>query len=170
MRIDLRVPALLLAGALAAAAHAKPSPEDAERIIHFYLNGQDEGPLLVATRVCADVHLEGELKNECTLEFPGNRIGAGETAYLWMMLLVPKGTPQTELLLQLNYEGVTRETMDVPVAGSVRYRTWKKIELDKPGAWEAKLFYDHGAELELLGRTTIHVDPPAPPVADAPGG
>jgi hypothetical protein len=136
---------------------AKPSPEEAERIIDYYFGGKDDGPLLVSAKVCADIHREGELKNECTREFIDNRVPMGEPFYLWMKYVVPVDSPPTNLLVQLNFQGITLQTLDVTVAPSIRYRTWKRVVLEKPGTWEVKMLHDRGDRLEVLGENVINV-------------
>lgn len=155
MRLTLLIAALslLAAGPLA----AKPSPEEAERIIDYYFNGSSDGPLLVSAKVCADVHAEGELKNECTREYIDNKVSVGQSFYLWMKFVVPVDSPPTSLLVQLNYQGITLQTLDVSVAPSIRYRTWKRVTLDKAGTWEVKILHDRGDRLEVLGETVVNV-------------
>jgi hypothetical protein len=153
--MTLLITALCLA--VAGPAAAKPSPDEAARIIDYYFGGKDDGPLLVNAKVCADVHGEGELKHECTRELIDNRVPAGESFFLWMKYVVPVDSPPTKLLVQLNYQGITLQTLDVDVAPSLRYRTWKRVLLDKPGTWEVKMLHDRGDRLEVLGETVIDV-------------
>jgi hypothetical protein len=159
MRLTLLIAALslLAAGPIA----AKPSPEEAERIIDYYFNGKADGPLLVSAKVCADVHAEGNLKNECTREFIDNKVSLGQPFYLWMKYVVPVDSPPTNILVQLNYQGITLQTVDVSVSPSIRYRTWRRVALDKPGTWEVKILHDRGDRLEVLGETAVNVAPAA---------
>ncbi|MEM7292779.1 MAG: hypothetical protein AAF420_05190, partial [Pseudomonadota bacterium] len=78
------------------------------------------------------VHREGSDKNNCTHEIASDALQPGQSLYLWMNFMVPRNQ-QGKVLVQLNHDGVTRDTRVMQIAGSMRSRTWRKIRLLRPG-------------------------------------
>lgn len=137
----------------------KPSPKEINKVINFYDKGFTQGAILVDMKLCADVHKSGEAKNNCIGELAGNNLTAGEEAFVWVNLLVP--TPEDgakqKLLLQFNHDNLTRTVRQKRVGGSIRYRTWTKIKLDRPGTWSVKALHDNGSKVFELGQLPIKV-------------
>ena len=51
-----------------AGAQEIPSPDEAFKVIDFYMNGKGNGMVLMESKVCKDIHREGSLKYECKNE------------------------------------------------------------------------------------------------------
>lgn len=157
----MRFISLLLAALLSFAAHAKPSPEEVKRVVDYYQNGKDQGVVLADVKLCEAVPTEGELKNECQGERDPLALTVGEPVTVWMMFMVPSGMDQQDIMLQLNYQGLTRAVEKATVASSLRYRVWRKVTLDRPGEWTASIIHDSGQGLELLREMKMQVQPKA---------
>ncbi len=157
----MRFISLLLAALLSFAVHAKPSPEEVKRVVDYYHNGKDQGVVLADVKLCEAVSTEGELKNECQGELDPLALTVGEPVTVWMMFMVPSGMAQQDIMLQLNYQGMTRAVEKATVASSLRYRVWRKVTLDRPGEWTASIFHDSGQGQELLREMKMQVQPKA---------
>ena len=134
-------------------ASGEPTGNEIQKVLDFYYADPPGSPILVEIRVCEDVATKGELKNECQKTLSPQAIEVGKSGYLWMNFMVPREAGDQHLLVQFNHDGVTRLTRQISLTGAIRYRTWKKFELDRPGQWSVKILHDTpqgSAEIEAL--------------------
>ncbi len=134
-------------------ADAGPTPAEIKKVLDFYYAEAPSSPVLVEIHVCSEVGTEGEHKNECIETVAADAIEVGKADYLWMNFMVPRQAGDQQLLVQFNHDGVTRLTRQISLSGAIRYRTWKKFELDRPGKWSVKILHDTpqgSAEIEAL--------------------
>ncbi len=146
--IALLVPAL---------SQAKPTPDQVKSVIDFYFNGQDQGVLLADVKLCDEIYAEGDQKNECMEIRNTTSLKKGEETNLWMMFMVPSDVDPQNIMVQFNYGGVTMSVRKTAISSSLRYRTWKKIKLDRTGEWDVKILHDKGDDLELLKEMKLTV-------------
>ncbi|MEM7207296.1 MAG: hypothetical protein AAF434_05710 [Pseudomonadota bacterium] len=133
-----------------------PSADEVKRVSSYFYSDEAKQPVLADYKLCTGIEREGDLKNNCTSEVPTDRLEPGQSLYLWMNFLVPKGE-RGKVLVQLNHAGVTRDTRVMPIEGSMRYRTWRKIRLLRPGDWELPIYYENSEGLEEVDRINLHV-------------
>jgi len=129
---------LLLIGWLSGAsavAQMPPTPEEAQRFLDFYHNGQGQGVVLVEARICRDVPREGQRAYDCVGEVPLDAVPTGEPYFLRMVYVVPQGD-EADISVRYLRDGAARDTDTVSISGSIRYRTWTLFTLDAPGAWQ----------------------------------
>lgn len=144
-------------------AATKPSADEINRIFNYYDNGHALGATLVNYRLCQEIHREGPEKNNCAEEITGNKLATGQSAYLWMLFMVPRTTEKQKVLLQFNYKGVTRRVKHHSISGSFRYRTWSKIQFDRPGEWVIHVLQETDDNVKELGELLVTVvDAPTP--------
>ena len=86
-----------------------------------------------------------------------NTLKKDEQYMIWMMYVVPRGDEVSDIIVQLNQNGITRFTKDVSVSGSIRYRTWKSFSLNRAGEWEIKVFHDKEDGIEVLNQLLVTV-------------
>lgn len=134
---------------------AIPSQNSINDVVSYYY-GVDSTPILAEYKLCSDIGTVGAERNECVGELQTDSLVKGQTVYLWMNYLVPKGT-QAELLLHYNHNGITRDASNLKVSGAIRYRTWKKIKLSRSGDWELPIYFEQGGEHTELDRITLNV-------------
>lgn len=127
-----------LCGPLAAIAQDKPTPQEARKVINYYFHGKGQGVVPMEFKLCKEISLKGETKNECVSEIPNKKVAKGEEAYLWMNFLVPAGE-ESKILVQYSRKDVVRDTSNVSLGGATRFRTWKKIPTTTPGNWKVSL-------------------------------
>ena len=133
-----------------ALAQAKPSPAEIKKVLGYYYGSTNDAVVVVDTRLCSDVATQGENKNECTATISSSAIEVGQPSFLWMNFFVPAKAGEQKILVQFNQNGVTRMTRQLTVSGSVRFRTWKKFALDRPGKWSVKILQDKQTGVEEL--------------------
>ena len=138
--------------------HADQPPTAAEvrRVTDYFYSHPESTPVLADYKVCTGIHREGSNKNNCAGEVDGNALQPGQSLYLWMNFLVPKGE-RGKVLVQPNYDGITRGIRVVTIAGSMRYRTWHKIRLPHPGEWELPVYYENANGIEEIERINLRV-------------
>lgn len=138
-------------------APAKPSSEAAASVIDFYYNGQGQGVVLAKARICEEVPREGDQKFSCVGETDPGAVKAGTTYRLHMIYLVPRDESVDNILVQYNRGGITRDTDQVSVSGSIRYRTWEQFTFDTPGDWQIKILHDRSGGVETLQTLDVTV-------------
>jgi len=140
-----------------ALAQAKPSPAEIKKVLEYYYGTTSDGVVLVDSRLCSDVATQGENKNECTTTISSSAIEVGQPSFLWMNFFVPAKAGEQKILVQFNQNGVTRMTRQLTLSGAIRFRTWKKFVLDRPGKWTVKILQDNQSgvkELASIGLTS----------------
>ncbi|WP_067561094.1 hypothetical protein [Halofilum ochraceum] len=155
-----RAIALVVACAAAAipVAHAGsvPSSHDTRRVIDYYYSGAEQ-PVLMDFRLCRDIHDDGANRYECREPLSESDLSTGMRIYAWMKFLVPRGaTPR--IMLRVDHDAKTRDTWTRQLEGAVRFRTWRTVELDRPGRWRVEVY--HAAEdqpVRLFSRT-VRID------------
>jgi hypothetical protein len=133
-----------------------PTQHSINQVVSYYY-GAELLPVLADYKLCADIGRIGDQRNECINELSPDSLVAGDAVYLWMNYLVPKGT-QAELLLHYNHQGITRDTSNLHVKGSIRYRTWKKIKLSRSGTWELPIYHEQAGQYSELDRIILEVN------------
>ena len=139
-----------LCGPLAAmAAQDKPTPEEARKVINYYFNGKGQGVIPMEYKLCKEISLKGNAKNECVAEISGKTIAKGEKAYLWMNFLVPAGD-KSKILLQYSRKDKVRNTSNITLDGATRFRTWKIIPTTTIGDWKMTMVQElDNADMEI---------------------
>ncbi len=133
-----------------ALAQAKPSPAEIKKVLEYYYGSTNDAVVIVDTRLCRDVATQGENKNECTATISSSEIEVGQPSFLWMNFFVPAKAGKQKILVQFNQNGVTRMTRQFTLSGSIRFRSWKKFALDRPGKWTVKILQDKQTGVEEL--------------------
>ncbi len=134
-----------------ALAQAKPSSAEIKKVLEYYYGSTSDAVVVVDTRLCSDVATKGERKNECTATISSTAIEVGQPSFLWMNFFIPAKAGEQKILVQFNQNGVTRMTRQLTLSGSIRFRTWKKFALDRPGQWSVKILHD-----KPEGTTPLH--------------
>jgi hypothetical protein len=141
MKIALLVSSSAFLVSLAAPAlAAPPSADDAMKVVTWYYDGKDDGPLLLKAVPCLKIDdaKDSKTKNEC-IQPAGDTVPKGSKVSLWTAWMVPVGGKFDDITVQFLLDGTVRETKDVSVAESWRTRTWSTSTLSKPGKWEIKI-------------------------------
>ena len=148
-RIICALAGTLLCGPLVAMAQDKPTPEEARKVINYYFNGKGRGVIPIEYKLCKEISKKGETKNECVTEIPNNTVAKGEEVYLWMNFLVPVGE-KSKILLQYSRKNKVRNTSNVTLGGSTRFRTWKKIPTTTTGDWKVTMVQEQdNADIDI---------------------
>jgi hypothetical protein len=148
--------ALILLNQSIGRADQPPTAEEVRRVTNYFYNQRDSTPLLADYKLCAGIHREGSNKNNCAGEIEGGALEPGQSLFLWMNFLVPKGQ-RGKVLVQLNHDGITRGTREMSIRGSMRYRTWRKIRLQRTGEWELPVYYENSDGIEEIERINLQV-------------
>ncbi len=125
-----------------ALAQGEPSPAEIKKVLEYYYGSTNDAVVVVDARLCSDVATQGENKNECTTTLSSDSIEVGKPSFLWMNFFVPAKAGEQKILIQFNQNGMTRMTRQLTLSGSIRFRTWKKFVVDRPGKWSVKIFQD----------------------------
>ncbi len=136
---------------------AKPAPEEVKRVLDYFLHGKGMGPVLIETKLCRDIISSGPDKNECGGYISTHELKKGESVYLWMAYMVPFGDQTQNIVILFEKGGVTRNVENLQVSSEMRNRSWIKISLDTPGAWQLNVVRDTGSGPELLGTFDVMV-------------
>ncbi len=147
-----------------------PTAAEVRKVLEFYNNGQGQGIVLSDSKLCADVHKEGENKYECKdeiIEFGEgdgsspevtHKIKKGDSILVWMSFMVPVGD-EANIIVQYSLGGTARYSSKASVKSSIRYRTWKKYTPRSAGKWEIKIFHDLGEKTRELNSFELTVEP-----------
>lgn len=157
MRRFLCVLILLFVSAGAASAQAPPTPDEVERVLSYYYQGEGQAPILWQLQLCEDVPRSGENRLGCEGEVGLSDLTVGTAYDLRMVFLVPEGMETDDVLVQYNRGGITRATDDVTLSGSLRYRTWTTFTPRDPGEWILKVLYDSPDGVQTLQELTVTV-------------
>ena len=130
----LCLPALVL-------AQAKPTPEEAKKVVDYYFNGKGKGVILMDYKLCQTVPKKGEGKYECQQAITGWKVRRGQQVFLWMNFLVP-AEEKANILLQFERKNIVRKTTDLLLAGSLRHRTWRRIPTNRVGNWKVNIIQE----------------------------
>lgn len=142
LRFALCSACALLLGVLApphSSAQDVPSPEEAQRFLDFYYNGQDRGVVLAEARICTDVPRDGDRAYACVGEVTTDAVQTNQPYYLRMVFVVPQGMTDVPIVVQYTHQGTTRDEDEVTVSGSIRYRTWTVFTLREAGPWQLQI-------------------------------
>lgn len=149
--------ALPVTSASAQDSPPKPPSKAAASVIDFYYNGQGQGVVLAKARICEEVPREGDQKYSCVGETDPGTVKSGTTYALHMIYLVPRDESIDNILVQYNRGGITRDTDQVSVSGSIRYRTWEQFTFDTTGDWQIKILHDRAGGVETLQTLDVTV-------------
>lgn len=127
--------------AVRADAPPAPSPEELKKVIDYYNNGKDAGPILAEIKPCITVDTKkgSPTQWDCTEPVSG-KVKKGTPVNAWMNFLVPKEAKYEDLSVQWSVDGVVRTTQDLSLKNSaVGARTYLVSTINKPGKWEIKV-------------------------------
>jgi hypothetical protein len=160
MRLALPLLVLLVLAPLPALAEPAPTPVEVQKVLDFYYGPQTASPILVQSMICRDVVAEGEQKNQCSETISPNALRVGEVGYLWLNFMVPRSAGPQQILIQFEHGGTTRMTRQIEIGSAIRYRTWKRFELDRPGEWSVKILHDRSDGVHALETLKLAAQPP----------
>jgi hypothetical protein len=120
---------------------AAPTSEEVKKVIEYYNNGKDQGPILADLKPCLAVDQKKGSPTFLDCEDPvAGKVKKGTAVNAWMNWLVPKEGKYEELAVQWSYEGVVRTTQDLKLTISgTTIRTWVASTPNKVGRWEIKV-------------------------------
>jgi hypothetical protein len=139
--LSLWVASAVAVPAIAWAEPAVPTSEEVKKVIEYYNNGKDQGPVLAEIVPCLSVDQKKGSATflECTEPVAG-KVKKGTLVNAWMNWLVPKDGKYEELAVQWLFEGVVRTTQDLKLTISgTNIRTWLASTPSKVGKWEIKV-------------------------------
>ena len=151
--------ALLIAASFTAQAAELPSSDEVKRVLDYYYADGVGAPILVDFKLCGDVYREGDEKYNCKDEISTSELETGRSVYAWMNFMVPRNE-KGEVLLQLKHDGVIRDTRKAAVEGAIRYRTWRRIALNRSGEWQLPILYDNHDVVQEIDTVTLTVNDP----------
>jgi len=148
---------------LSASAVEKPTAAEVKKVLDFYYQGQGQGVVLIESMFCREVATSGENKNEC-IDPPlsNTSISKGETVNLWMAYMIPNKDEKQNIIIQFEQGSITRMVKDIQLGGSFRYRTWRKVKLNRAGEWTIKIILDQGNNSSLLATRKLTVSEAKP--------
>ena len=119
-----------------------PTGDEVKKVLEYFNNGKDSGPVLAELKPCLTVESKNKTAPnflECTEPVSG-KVKKGASVSAWMNWLVPKDGKYEDLSIQWICDGVVRTTQDLslkmPQIGS---RTWMSATANKAGKWEIKI-------------------------------
>ena len=160
MKSLVTLSALLLSVAAAQASAQAPDAGEVKRVMDYYYGAQSDTPVLVDFKLCEDVYREGENKYNCKNEIDRDQLQSGASVYAWMNFMVPRNE-RGDVLLQLKHDGVIHGARKAGVEGGLRYRTWRRITLARPGQWELPILYDNQKTVREIDTVTLTVNDPS---------
>ena len=120
---------------------AAPTPDELKKVIDYYNNGKDAGPILAEVKPCLTVDSKKGSPTflDCTEPVSG-KVKKGTPVSAWMSFLVPKDGKYEDIAVQWSVDGVVRTTQDLPLRNSmIGARTYLVSTINKPGKWEIKV-------------------------------
>ena len=148
--------ALLLAPlALHAADPAPPSGEEVRKVYDYFKNGKGKGPILTGFKLCTEIDTKkgSPTSFECTTEVSGP-VKKGTLLHAWVSFMVPEGDSYDDVKIAFETGGEVRQLSEVTMKESMRTRTYKSLNMSKPGKWIVTVKRD-GKE---LGSQTLTVE------------
>ncbi len=140
------------AGAPSAPAIPPPPTDEVRRVMDYFYNGKDRGPVLMELKACLKVDgaKDSPTKSECLEEVKGP-VKVNTTILGWTMWFMPKGAVYDDVLIQFAHEGQVRSAVEVKLDSEGRSRTWRPHTLTKKGKWTITAL--RGGT--VLGSTTV---------------
>ncbi|MGQ0503983.1 MAG: hypothetical protein ACT4TC_01550 [Myxococcaceae bacterium] len=116
-----------------------PTAAELKKVITYYYQGKDQGPILVELKPCQKMESArtGATKSEC-LETVSGPVKKGTVINAWTLWMVPDGGKYDDVFLQFVHEGQVRSTVDIKLDAAFRSRVWRPSALQKAGKWELK--------------------------------
>ncbi len=111
-------------------ALAAPKASVVKKVIDYFYNGQEEGPILVESKLCKTIK-----SLNCEEVIDSNVISIGDPVKVWAQFFVPKGGIYDDIFVEYKHEGVPRHLTARKVEGSIRYRFVDTYKPDKIGKW-----------------------------------
>src|SRR6478672_4695880 len=89
----------------------QPAPQEIKKVVDYYMNGKDGGPVLVEAKPCLKVDADkaSPTFNDCVEPVTGD-VQKGKSVSAWMMWFVPKGAKYDDMSVQVSLDGAVRET------------------------------------------------------------
>lgn len=119
---------------VATLSSAQPTSDQAKAVLDHYFSGS--GAVLADAILCKTIEREDEATKWDCKEAYGEAALKGETVYVYLTFLVPKGDTE-DLMIQAAHDGTVRTTKDITVKGSYfRHRLFRAFTLHKVGRWD----------------------------------
>ena len=136
----LMVVAVLIAP-LAARADSAPTSEDVKKVVEYYKNGKDGGPILAEIKPCLKVDTtKGSATIWECIEPVTAKVKKDTTVHAWMNWLVPKDGKYDDLTVQWLFNGEVRSADDMALnSSSYAGPYFKSKTVNKVGKWEVKV-------------------------------
>lgn len=133
-----------------------PTADEINKVMTFYNDGKDDGPVLIELTPCLKVDKKpGERTKSCVEPVTGP-VAKKTVVNAFMRWFVPKGTKAADLDVQFAFDGDPRATKDFSIElenGSTGYGIWKGSTLSKPGEWEIRV--RRGGNMVSSAKVTI---------------
>ena len=112
----------------------QPTPEQVKAVLDHYFLGT--GVVLADAVLCKTIEKEDEVTKWDCKEAYGLRAVKGDTVFVYLTFLVPKGETK-DLMIQAAHDGTVRTTKDITVKGTYfRHRLFRAFTLQKLGRWD----------------------------------
>lgn len=123
-----------------AAFAAPPTGEEINKVMDYYQNGKDQGPVLLEFVPCLKVGKKpGEDRSSCVEQVSGP-VKKKTLVNAWMRWMVPKGGKYEDLSVVFVLNGEPRETKDLTLeTESTSYGAYKSVTMSKAGEWEIRV-------------------------------
>jgi len=136
-------------------AQSRPTPDEASKVIDYYLNGSSMGVVLLDYKLCRTI-----VKNECSTVVTSNTDLSGpkshyylnkdQKIYLWMKFMVPL---KDKAKISIHYKKKRKivKSIETVLSGSLRYRSWKIVPTENKGNWEVVIQQEIEKKVLSLG-------------------
>lgn len=151
----------ILAAPLPALAADAPSADAVRQVMSYFHDGSDA--ILVDAKLCKEIAKEGDNKNECTEEVPGNKVNQGDQVYVWLNFFVPGDNADARnVLVQFSSKGMVQQSHTLHMKQTTRYRIWYRLPTKRTGDWEVIASQEKADSYEKLGSLAYTVEEAAP--------
>src|SRR4051812_46408553 len=89
-----------------------PTQAEARKVINYYYQGKDQGPVLVELKACLKLEpARDNLQRSDCLETVNGPVKKGTTVSAWTLWMVPEGGNYDDVFIQVSHEGLVRSTV-----------------------------------------------------------
>lgn len=143
------------AAAAATAPPSAPTAAEINKVVDYYQNGVDGGPVLVEFQLCAKVARNPTTqKLACEGELSATA-AKGTAVAAFVKFFAPKGGKYEDLKVKFLLNGEVRSTSDFSVTESFSgYSNYKQTTLSKPGTWDVQVLRGEA----ILATKTVKVE------------
>lgn len=140
-------------------AQEKPTKEAVNQVLdYFYSADGQQGPVLAKLKLCEAIHLSGPKKFDCQNEITDLRLKLGKTVVIWMQYFGIQ-SQNHNVILQFERDDQVLATVEISIAGSIRYRYPYNYTPKTAGNWTLKAVYANADFTEELGTINYVVMP-----------